>query len=270
MNSSIIFSMHMLSMINFFDFIIENWILSMFNIGPSSLPKMQVLVEELAKSRFCCFALAFDRLEKSTVCNFNAYSSSWTSGISCHCCSNLSQTCLIHEKFGPMSEYCLCSKTWCWFPLYIHLACNWLWLPIRVQFWCFSDLIFQVKWFFIFWQDVLTTSHCICELWKFYSVRSLNCNKHGLLCRCQHQSLLSVGGHYNVRLFKLSRPKRRRNFHEFSTDDSPHLSLPNSQSCFGGSKRCVRELSKAGENGQYSNAGRQLILDNTVGSWVCP
>ena len=48
-------------------------------------------------------------------------------------------------------------------------------------------------------------------------VRSLNCNRHGLLCRCQHQSLLHVSGHYNVRLFKLSRPKRRRNFHEFST-----------------------------------------------------
>ena len=28
-----------------------------------------------------------------------------------HCCSNSSQTCLIHEKFWPRSEYCLCSKT---------------------------------------------------------------------------------------------------------------------------------------------------------------
>ena len=34
-------------------------------------------------------------------------------------------------------------------------------------------------------------------------VRSLNCNRHGLLCRRQHQSLLNVGGRYNVRLFKL-------------------------------------------------------------------
>ena len=41
-------------------------------------------------------------------------------------------------------------------------------------------------------------------------VRSLNCNRHGLLYRCQQQSLLNVGGHYNVRLFKLTRPKRRK------------------------------------------------------------
>ena len=33
----------------------------------------------------------------------------------------------------------------------------------------------------------------------------------------QHQNLHSVGGHYNVRLFKQSRPKRRRNFTIFST-----------------------------------------------------
>ena len=46
-------------------------------------------------------------------------------------------------------------------------------------------------------------------------VESFNCNRHGLLCSCRHQSLHSVGGHYNVRLFKLSRPKRRRNFTNF-------------------------------------------------------
>ena len=46
-------------------------------------------------------------------------------------------------------------------------------------------------------------------------IESLNCNRHGLLCSCQHQSLHSVGGHYNVRLFKLSRPTRRRNSTNF-------------------------------------------------------
>ena len=46
-------------------------------------------------------------------------------------------------------------------------------------------------------------------------IESLNCNRHGLLCSCQQQSLHSVGGHYNVRLFKLSLPKRRRNFTNF-------------------------------------------------------
>ena len=43
-------------------------------------------------------------------------------------------------------------------------------------------------------------------------IGSLNCNRHGLLCSCQQQSLHSDGGHYNIRLFKLILPKRRRNF----------------------------------------------------------
>ena len=40
-------------------------------------------------------------------------------------------------------------------------------------------------------------------------VRSHNAGRHGLLCRCQHQSLLNLDRHYNTRLFKLSRPKGR-------------------------------------------------------------
>ena len=42
-------------------------------------------------------------------------------------------------------------------------------------------------------------------------IESLTCNRHGLLRSYQQQSLHSIGGHYLVRLFKLSRPKRRRN-----------------------------------------------------------
>ena len=41
-----------------------------------------------------------------------------------------------------------------------------------------------------------------------------------------------------------------------------------SQPCFGGSKGCARVTGKAGENDQYSGAGRQLTLDKTVGSRV--
>ena len=48
-------------------------------------------------------------------------------------------------------------------------------------------------------------------------VRSLNSGWHGLLCRCQHQSLFNVGGHNDARLFELSHPKRQRNFYTFST-----------------------------------------------------
>ena len=41
-----------------------------------------------------------------------------------------------------------------------------------------------------------------------------------------------------------------------------------SQLCVGGSKGRARVTGKAGENGQYSAAGRQLTLDKTVGSRV--
>ena len=42
-----------------------------------------ILGEEPASSLLCGFAFAFDRHAKSCASNFNAYSSSWTSGISC-------------------------------------------------------------------------------------------------------------------------------------------------------------------------------------------
>ena len=54
-----------------------------FNISPSSLPISIVLVDELAESRLCGFALAFDRLAKSPAFNFNAYSSNCISEVSC-------------------------------------------------------------------------------------------------------------------------------------------------------------------------------------------
>ena len=50
-------------------------------------------------------------------------------------------------------------------------------------------------------------------------IESHNCNRQGLLCSCQQQSLHSIGGHYNIRLFKLSRLRRRSNsrfFHSSS------------------------------------------------------
>ena len=49
------------------------------------------------------------------------------------------------------------------------------------------------------------------------------------------------------------------------SDDSPHLFLPNSQPLTA-VKGCARVTGKAGENGQHSAEGRQLTLDETVGS----
>ena len=66
-------------------------------------------------------------------------------------------------------------------------------------------------------------------------IESLNCNRHGLLCSCQQQSLHSVGGHYNIRLFKLSRPNRRRNFMIFplSPRRAQDSQIINSHCCCG-------------------------------------
>ena len=51
-------------------------------------PTGKILVDELAESRLCGFALAFDRLAKSLAFNLNAYSSNCTSEVPARCCSN--------------------------------------------------------------------------------------------------------------------------------------------------------------------------------------
>ena len=68
-------------------------------------------------------------------------------------------------------------------------------------------------------------------------IESHNCNRHGLLCSCQQQSLHSAGGRYNIRLFKLSRLKRRRNsrfshFHQITMHlVSLHCQVPRPANC---------------------------------------
>ena len=58
------------------DQFLRHWIIgermfSWFNISPSPLTnRFSFLVDELAESRFCGFALAFDRLAKSPAFNF--------------------------------------------------------------------------------------------------------------------------------------------------------------------------------------------------------
>ena len=81
LNCSIIFSMHMLSMTKKM-----NQCLRYFPGSMSIqflLPIGTILGEEPASSLLCGFALDFDRHAQSFASNLNAYSSSWTSGISC-------------------------------------------------------------------------------------------------------------------------------------------------------------------------------------------
>ena len=63
-------------------FIIGERIFSWFTVQILS-PIGIVLVEELADSRLCGFALAFDRLAKSPAFNLNTYSSNCISEVSC-------------------------------------------------------------------------------------------------------------------------------------------------------------------------------------------
>ena len=58
-----------------------------------------ILGEEPAGFLLCGFAFAFDRHAKSFASSFNAYSSSWTSGISVSLLFKFITNLLIHEKF---------------------------------------------------------------------------------------------------------------------------------------------------------------------------
>ena len=116
--------------------IIGDWIFPGSTSVQVLFPIGTVLDEEPASSLLCGFAFAFDRHAKSFASNFSAYSSSWTSGISCSLLFNSSQTCLIHEKFWPRSENCLFSQTYFWSQLRTYHASNRLQFPTRAQFWC--------------------------------------------------------------------------------------------------------------------------------------
>ena len=63
-------------------------------------PTGKNLVDDLAESRNCGFALAFDRLAKSPAFNFNAYSSSnCISGFPARCCLGL--VVQVRDQFIP-------------------------------------------------------------------------------------------------------------------------------------------------------------------------
>ena len=94
-----------------------NWFLRHSVIGESILswstsvqilsPKGKVFLDELAGSRLCGFALAFDRHAKSLALNFNAYSSNCTSEVSCSLLFKFVTNVSEPWKFWPRSENCL-------------------------------------------------------------------------------------------------------------------------------------------------------------------
>ena len=95
-------------------------------------PLGTVLGEETAGSLHCGFALAFDRHANSFATILTHIYRAELLEFLAHC-SNSTQTCLIHNKFWPRSEYCLCSQTKFWSQLRIYHASNKFQLPKRVQ-----------------------------------------------------------------------------------------------------------------------------------------
>ena len=84
------------------------------------------------------------------------------------CYSNSSQSCLSHEK--------ILSKEWELYLFIDMIPISTQYLPCKQQFVTSntgpvlvfpSDPAFEFRWIFVSWQGVLTTGHCIRELWEF-------------------------------------------------------------------------------------------------------
>ena len=111
---SIIFSMHTLSMtkktnqlLRYFKF--GEWIFPRFNTGPSSFPSRNCTRERAGRfsSLWFCFSLR-SACENFCTQFLNHILRADLREFLFHCCSNSSQTYLIHEKSWPRSECCLC------------------------------------------------------------------------------------------------------------------------------------------------------------------
>ena len=111
-----------------------------------------------------------------------------------HCCSSSSQTYLIHEKFWPRSESCLCLKTQFWPQLHVYRANNWLQLPTRAQFWCFLGSNLSVVMLLLFLEE------CIHDKPLYWNcVRDLQClSSWNTVHSPQHSEILHPYKIYSV------------------------------------------------------------------------
>ena len=182
--------------INFFDATSksESEYFSWFNIGPSFFPMGTVLGEEPAGSLLCGFALAFDRHAKSFASNFNAYSSSWTSGISCSLLFKF-----ITNLFDPWENL---THEWELSVFVDIILISTPYLPCKQQVATFqhgpnfgvpSDPTFRFRSTFVSWQSVFTTGRCT-ELWEFCSVfpHEILSNFNNIQKSCIHTKFCSI------------------------------------------------------------------------------
>ena len=157
--------------INFFDI---SWSETEYFPGSTSVqvlfPIGTALGEEPTGSLLCVFALAFNRHAKSFASNFNAYSSSWTFGISCSLLFKIHQKLVWSMRNSDPRVRIVCSQTKFWSQLRTYRASNWVQFPIRVQFWCSLGSILLVVMLLLLLEEYLfTTGHCM-KLWEFHSV----------------------------------------------------------------------------------------------------
>ena len=149
--------------------IIGEWIFSGFNISPSSFPNKYSSCGWAGKILvFAVLLLHLIGMQNPSHPVLTHILRAELLQFPAHCCSNSSQTYLIHEKFWPMSEYCLCSKTKFGSQLRTYHANNKLQLPIQAQFWCsLGSILWVVMLLLLSWKSVCTTGHCM-KLWEFF------------------------------------------------------------------------------------------------------
>ena len=141
-------------------------------------PMGKVFVDGLARIRLCGCALAFDLLAKAGAFDFNAKLSNCILKV----CFLLVVVVLLHvaqvrdqlfqvmRNYDPRVRIVFVYRSNPDFHSMFTLKVNGCDFQYGLNFGVPSNPTFRVRWFFIFWQSVLTTSHLICKLWEFLSV----------------------------------------------------------------------------------------------------
>ena len=161
MNCSIFFSMHMLWMtkkIRYFlrYFVIGERIFPWFTVNPIPSPKRDNSWWRTGRFFFVVLLLPLIGMQNLSHPVLTHILRAELLEFLAHCCSISSQTCLIHEKFWPRCEYCLCSsRTWFWSQLHIYCASNWLQLPIRAQSLCSLGSVLMVLMLFLLLEECI-------------------------------------------------------------------------------------------------------------------
>ena len=162
-------------------------------ISPLSFPDGYSSCGWAGRSTSLCFALTFDRLTEASTFVFNAKSSNCISEVSC---SLLSFSLLLLKSVANLFKpWEILTHEW---QLSLFTDCQVAGCDFQCgpNFGVPSNPTFRIRWFFISWQSVPTTSHWLCELWELFSVFC-----HEVLSdisRCQESCISTKFNHTNL------------------------------------------------------------------------